>query len=106
MMRIENVCVIQDELAIRLEGGREMYLRLAMLRRACPCARCQGEPDAMGRVVKPLVELGVGAFQLRGFEMVGGYGLRLQWGDGHGTGIYSIAYLEKLESLARDGDSL
>ena len=96
---IENVCMIGDELAIRLEGGREMYFPLPLLRRACPCARCQGEPDAMGRVVKPLIEFGAGAFQLERFEMVGGYGLRLFWQDQHGTGIYSIAYLEKLLAI-------
>jgi DUF971 family protein len=31
--------------------------------------------------------------------MVGGYGLQIFWADGHGTGIYSMAYLEKLDAL-------
>ena len=97
---IENVCLIGDELAVRLEGGREMYFPLPMLRRSCPCARCQGEPDAMGRVLRPVVEYGPGAFDLKRFEKVGGYGLQLYWGDQHGTGIYSIAYLEKLDNLS------
>jgi DUF971 family protein len=54
----------------------------------------------MGRVQKPSVEYGVHAFELKRFEKVGGYGLQLYWADGHGTGIYSIAYLERLERLA------
>jgi DUF971 family protein len=100
MRGFANVCVIGDELALALGDGREMYFPLPMLRRACPCAACQGEPDAMGRVHRPVVEHGVGAFALKRFELVGGYGIQLFWSDGHGSGIYSLAYLEKLANLA------
>lgn len=99
MKSLINVCVIGEELAIGFSDGSEMYFPLAMLRRACPCAQCQGEPDAMGRVHRPVVEHGSRAFELVRFELVGGYGLQLFWADGHGTGIYSIAYLGKLSSL-------
>jgi DUF971 family protein len=102
MTNIENACLIGEELAVSLSDGREMYVPLTILRRSCPCARCQGEPDAMGRVRKPLVEYRPRAFELKRFEKVGGYGLQLFWGDEHGTGIYSIAYLEKLDAIARD----
>ena len=102
MSNIENVCLIGEELAISLSDGREMYFPLPLLRRSCPCASCQGEPDAMGRVLKPVVQYGPGAFALKRFEKVGGYGLQLFWADDHGTGIYSIAYLEKLDRLARN----
>jgi DUF971 family protein len=96
-----NVCVIGRELALSLGDGREMYFPVSMLRRACPCAACQGEPDALGRVVRPAVEHGAGAFDLQRFEMVGGYGIQLYWADGHGSGIYSLDYLGKLDALAR-----
>lgn len=91
--------MIGEELALGFSSGREMYFRLPMLRRACPCAQCQGEPDAMGRVLRPVVTHGLGAFELKRFELVGGYGLQLFWADGHGTGIYSIAYFEQLDAL-------
>ena len=94
-----NVTVIGNELALALGDGREMYFTLPMLRRACPCAACQGEPDAMGRVIRPLVEYGAGAFDLRRFALVGGYGVQLFWADGHGSGIYSLDYLLKLDGL-------
>lgn len=100
MKSLTNVCVIGEELAIGFSDGSEMYFLPAMMRRACPCAQCQGEPDALGRVQRPALQYGSGAFVLKRFELVGGYGLQLFWGDGHGTGIYSIAYLEKLASLA------
>lgn len=101
MVNFRNTCLIGEELAVVLDDGREMYVPLPMLRRSCPCAKCQGEPDAMGRVVKPAVDYGPGAFELKRFERVGGYGLQLFWADGHGTGIYSIAYLGKLDAIAR-----
>ena len=99
MKGFANICVIGSELALSLGDGREMYFPLAMLRRACPCAACQGEPDAMGRVIRPVVEHGAGAFELRRCELVGGYGVQLFWSDGHGSGIYSLDYLEKLDRL-------
>ncbi|HSP42520.1 MAG TPA: DUF971 domain-containing protein [Luteolibacter sp.] len=96
---LQHFAVVGDELAIVFGDGFEAYLPLPMLRRACPCAACQGEPDAMGRVVRPRVEHGPGAFQLRGLDQVGGYALQLSWSDGHASGIYSFDYLRKLAAL-------
>ena len=46
MLSIENIGVIQSELAIAWSDGEESYISIERLRRACPCATCQGEPDA------------------------------------------------------------
>jgi DUF971 family protein len=99
MNGFDKICVIGDELAVSLRDGREMYFRLPMLRRACPCAACQGEPDALGRVKKPVVEYGKGAFELRRYELVGGYAVQFFWADGHSSGIYSLDYLVRLNAL-------
>jgi DUF971 family protein len=53
----------------------------------------------MGRVIRPVVEYGAGAFDLRRFALVGGYGVQLFWADSHGSGIYSMDYLLKLNGL-------
>lgn len=98
-MRLQQVSVIGGELALSFDDGMELYHPLPMLRRACPCAACQGEPDALGRVVRPRVEHGAGAFELRNFEVVGGYALRLHWADGHSSGIYSFDYLSRLSQI-------
>ena len=34
--------------------------------------------------------------ELAGVEPVGRYGMRLRWGDGHDTGIYTYDYLREL----------
>lgn len=96
MLELGHVAVIGDELALAWSDGEESYLPCELLRRACPCASCQGEPDAMGRVVRPRVDYGEGSFGLTRYEMVGGYALQVFWADGHNSGIYSYQYLRRL----------
>jgi DUF971 family protein len=98
-MILEQAALIGGELALSFADGFEAYFPLPMLRRACPCAVCQGEPDALGRVTRPKVEHGPRAFDLLKFEAVGGYALQLYWADGHSSGIYTFAYFQKLSSL-------
>jgi DUF971 family protein len=96
---LTQAAVIGHELALAFADGTELYLELPLLRRACPCAACQGEPDALGRVVRPRVEHGPKAFELVKFEAVGGYALQLHWADGHASGIYAFPYLIRLGGL-------
>ncbi len=99
MRRLEHAAVIGTELALRFADGEELYLSLDMLRRACPCAACQGEPDALGRVLRPIQQIGARGFELQRYEVVGGYAVQLFWADGHSTGIYSFDYLRRLTLL-------
>ena len=48
-MRLEptNIQQIGNELAIHWSDGVESYFGLELLRRACPCAACGGEPDLL-----------------------------------------------------------
>lgn len=96
---LDHVATIGNELALSFSDGFEAYLPFPMLRRACPCAACQGEPDALGRVVRPKVEYRATAFELTKYEQVGGYALALRWADGHSSGIYSYDYLRKLGEI-------
>lgn len=99
-MRVEltNVQQVGNELAVAWADGEETYLALEKLRRSCPCAACGGEPDVLGRVVRPKVEYTPESFILRRIEPIGGYALAFFWGDGHSTGIYSFDYLRRLGS--------
>jgi DUF971 family protein len=99
MIRLEHAAVVGSELALRFADGEEIYLPLDMLRRACPCAACQGEPDALGRVLRPVQQIGPRGFELLRFEAIGGYALQLFWADGHSTGIYTFDYLRRLALL-------
>ena len=99
MNKLDHATVIGSELALRFSEGEELYLPLDLLRRACPCAACQGEPDALGRVLRPVQQIGPRGFELLRFEAVGGYALQLFWADGHSTGIYSYDDLHRLALL-------
>ncbi len=92
----KNIQQIGNELAIQWTDGTESFFELQLLRRACPCAACGGEPDVLGNIMRPNVSYTGGSFQLAGFEIVGGYALQPRWRDGHGTGIYSFQYLQRL----------
>lgn len=96
MPALQQIALVGNELALAWDDGQESYLALEALRRACPCAACQGEPDALGRVVRPTVAFTERSFHLSRYEPVGGYALQLHWADGHNTGIYSFAYLRSL----------
>jgi DUF971 family protein len=102
-MRLEakNVQLIGDELAIQWSDGTESYFGLELLRRACPCAACGGEPDVLGNVVRPEVSFTEGSFMLAGFQIIGGYAVQPRWSDGHSTGLYSFQYLRRLEAAAQ-----
>lgn len=60
------------------------------LRLACPCAECVEEmtgrplldPAAVPSDVRPVT-----------VSLVGAYGIRIHWSDGHATGIYTFAAL-------------
>lgn len=95
-LQLSHHAVIGLELALAWADGVEHFLPLEMLRRACPCAACQGEPDAMGRVVKPPTSYGEKSFEMVNLETVGGYALRPYWADGHQTGMFSYEYLRQL----------
>lgn len=95
-----NIQAIGPELAIAWSDGTESYLPLEALRRACPCAVCGGEPDVLGRLVRPQVAYRPESFHLQGFAVVGGYALQPAWADGHGTGLYTFPYLRRLAGEA------
>ena len=93
---LKNIQLIGLELALRWSDGVESYLPLGLLRRACPCASCGGEPDVMGNLIRPEVTYTPASFELVGWEFVGGYAVQPRWRDGHSTGLYSFGYLRRL----------
>jgi DUF971 family protein len=77
-------------LVIDWADGHQTVYPLDGLRRACPCASCQGH-EHLGELPDPAV-FRVPALmrwaQLR-LEPVGHYALRFHWDDGHNTGLYT-----------------
>jgi ATP-binding protein involved in chromosome partitioning len=71
------------------EGHRAFYPARA-LRLACGCAACVEEMS--GRPILDPARV-PDDIQPRSVALVGAYGLRVQWSDGHGTGIYTFERL-------------
>lgn len=71
-------------------AGHEALYPARALRLACPCAACieemTGRPLLDPATVPPDI-------QPRAVALVGRYGIRVTWSDGHGTGIYTFASL-------------
>ena len=96
-MRLTDMQVIGPELALKWEDGQESYIPLEALRRACPCAGCKGEVDALGNLHKgPEIPLTPASFRLLRLDRVGGYAVQPSWADGHNTGLYPFPYLQRL----------
>ena len=101
-MRPDNIQVIGEDLAIKWDDGSESFVPLEALRRACPCAGCQGESDLMGNVHKPTARpLSPQSFHVLRLVSVGSYGLQPVWADGHATGIFSFDYLKRIADAQR-----
>ncbi len=96
VMKLKNLAIIGNEIAFAWEDGGESYLSFESLRKACPCAACQGEPDVTGMVIVPKVNHTQKSFELLRHEMIGGYAIQLFWADGHSTGIYAFDFLRRL----------
>jgi DUF971 family protein len=96
-MRPLDIQQIGNELAFKWDDGTESFVALEKLRRACPCAGCQGETDIMGNVYRgPDKPLKAESFRLVRLAHVGGYAIQPHWADGHSTGLYSFDYLRRV----------
>lgn len=87
-------------LRIRWSDGVETVFELPELRRACPCASCRAARVNRTSGSLPIVEapdVEQAMVTAAGAELVGSYGLRIRWNDGHDVGIYDFEYLRLLK---------
>ncbi|NND74063.1 MAG: DUF971 domain-containing protein [Ilumatobacter sp.] len=78
---------------VEFEDGVTARFELAPLRLACPCAECnarrQRDEPASAAVADG------GPISIVDAEFSGNWGLRLDWSDGHSTGIYAWTTLRR-----------
>lgn len=87
--------ISQTELSVDWNDGHKGRHALQLLRRYCPCASCKVEAEER-EATEMFPILTPGKNQLKSLETIGNYALRLQWGDGHNTGIYTYDYLRQI----------
>lgn len=71
-------------------SGHQGFFPARDLRLACPCAGCVEEMTGRALLDPETVPADVHPVSV---ALVGGYGIRIQWSDGHGTGIYTFERL-------------
>ena len=83
------------------DGHRSEY-GLTFLRDKCPCAQCTGahgtpprEPEAAANPANPF-PMYKPALKMLGAEPVGNYAIRINWSDGHSSGIYSYEHFRAI----------
>jgi DUF971 family protein len=79
-----------DRLDITWSADHVGHYPARELRLACPCAACVDEMTG-----RPLLDPATVPEEVRaaGIQPVGAYGIKIQWSDGHGTGIYTYRFL-------------
>jgi len=77
------------------KDGHHSEYELQYLRNHCPCASCAGTAADQSEPANPLA-LYKPKLKMQGVEPVGSYALRVQWNDGHSTGIYTFDYFRSI----------
>ena len=83
----------RQDAGLRIEwdqNGHEGFFPARDLRLACPCAACVEEMSG-----RPILDPTTVASDIRpiSLALVGAYGIKIQWSDGHSTGIYTFERL-------------
>ena len=95
----EHIAISKSKgIKIDWKDGHTSEYTLEYLRDKCPCAACTGahgtpprQPTANApfQMYKP-------ALKILGIEPVGNYAIRINWSDGHSTGIYSWDHFREI----------
>jgi ATP-binding protein involved in chromosome partitioning len=80
------------------QRGHVGFYPARSLRLACPCAACIEEMSGRPLLDPARVPLDVRPASI---HLVGAYGLRIDWSDGHGTGIYTFGHLQRICACPR-----
>lgn len=79
-----------DQIVLKWTDDHETAFPARDLRLACQCAECRDEMTGEMRLNTASVPADVRPVRI---ELVGAYGFRVDWSDGHGTGIYTYESL-------------
>jgi DUF971 family protein len=99
----EHIAISKSKgIQIDWKDGHHSEYKLAYLRDECPCATCTGahgtEPQKSeySKEVATPFQMYKAVLKMLTVEAVGNYAVRIDWSDGHNTGIYSFDHLRKI----------
>ena len=80
-------------LSVQWDDKTETLLSLHKMRSLCPCATCSTTRLSQSKSFIPI--LLTNQLQVSKLEIVGNYAIKIEWKDGHNTGIYEYSSLMK-----------
>jgi len=106
----EHIAISKSKgIQIDWKDGHHSAYGLAYLRDQCPCASCTNAhgapPGSTGAHGAPPGSTGAPGtpfpmykpvLKMLGVEPVGNYAIRINWSDGHNTGIYSYEHFRRI----------
>lgn len=90
-----EVHVDQRQMRVAWSDGHQAIYDFERLRWRCPCAECQGEGGAPGKLASTRA-LTPEQTTMTDLQVVGRYGFSPVWADGHATGIYTYRALRTM----------
>ncbi|HEY1241071.1 MAG TPA: DUF971 domain-containing protein [Bryobacteraceae bacterium] len=99
----EHIAISKSKgIKIDWKDGHHSEYELVYLRDKCPCATCtgaHGTPARQPQADNPF-QMYQAKLRMLGVEPVGNYAIRINWSDGHNTGIYSYEHLRQICNCA------
>ena len=89
----EHIAISKSKgIRIDWKDGHHSEYALRYLRDHCPCAACA---EGQKQSASPF-QMYQAILKMEAVEPVGNYAVRIQWNDGHGTGIYSFEHFRRI----------
>ena len=99
----EHIAISKSK-GIRIDwrDGHASNLPLALLRDECPCATCTGahgtkpQKTSYSKPDENPFKMFTPTLKMLDVEAVGSYAIKINWNDGHNTGIYTWEHLRAI----------
>ncbi len=86
----------EDRIVIEWSDGQRRAYGVKELRDHCPCASCREKPAPDPLALPVLTSADLKPLLVLGMRPVGNYAYKIDFSDGHATGIYTFDLLRKL----------
>ena len=101
MIDPEHISISKSKgIQIDWSDGHQSKYELEYLREECPCASCTGahgtEPQRYQRQDPNPLQMFKPRLKMNEVEAIGNYAIKIDWNDGHNTGIYSYDHLRRI----------
>jgi DUF971 family protein len=98
----EHIAISKSKgIKIDWKDGHHSEYGLTYLRDKCPCAQCTGahgtppRPETQPQAATPF-QMFQPTLKMLAVEPVGNYAIRINWSDGHSSGIYSYEHFRQI----------